>query len=97
MAPRGGHEVLVSGICSAHQHHEPGCVQCEADVRDMFPDYDEKKAEAEAAGLHTCECGFEHYRTVGFCPRCRRNLPGICSSHERYDHACLGCRRGVQT
>jgi len=85
----------VSGICSRHRDHDPGCPMCCADIRDVFPDYDEKVAEAEAAGLHLCACGFEHYRTVSFCPRCSRNLPGVCPAHEFYDHGCLACRRGV--
>lgn len=87
----------MSGICSRHQGHDPDCDLCCADIRDLLPDYDAKHAEAAAAGLHACKCGFEYYKTVSFCPLCSRNLPGVCPVHERYDHGCLGCRRGVVT
>lgn len=86
----------MSGICSAHMgYHQLGCEQCAARVEDLLPGYEEKRREAEEAGLHACPCGFEHYRTVSFCPRCHRNLPGVCPEHERYEHSCLACRRGV--
>ena len=35
-----------------------------------FPDWDKKAAEAEAAGLTTCKCGFEYYLTTDICPLC---------------------------
>lgn len=95
--PRRG--AAVSGICSRHQGHDPECDLCAIDPREALGGerYDEKAAEAEAAGLHRCECGFEYYRTVSFCPKCHRNLPGAeqCPVHEFYDHGCLGCRRGA--
>lgn len=84
----------MSGICSRHQDHDPNCPLCCADIRDVIPDYDEKAVEAAATGSHTCECGFEFFKVVSFCPRCSRNLPGVCLVHEKFDHACLGCRRG---
>jgi len=87
----------VSGICSQHQGYEPSCDLCNTDIREFLPDYDKKHAEAEAAGLHKCDCGFEHYRTISFCPMCSRNLPGVCTEHEKYKHACFQCRRGVQS
>lgn len=57
-------------LCSAHQDPVPGCRQCEANPRDIFPDWDKKIAEAEAAGRHTCECGFVYFKTVDACPLC---------------------------
>lgn len=86
----------MSGICSAHQHYEPSCELCNTDVREVLPDYDRKKAEAEAAGEHDCECGFTYYKTTSFCPKCSRNLPGVCPGHEKYNHDCIRCRRGAQ-
>lgn len=62
----------MSGICSAHQHKEPGCPACHTEPRDVFPGWDEAVAEAKAAGEHQCECGFVYYKTVDFCPLCQR-------------------------
>jgi len=87
----------MSGICSAHREYDPDCDLCNVDPREFLGGevYDRRHAEALEAGLHKCPCGFEHYRTVSFCPLCSRNLPGVCPAHEKYKHSCLGCRRGV--
>lgn len=61
----------MAGICSAHQHKEPGCSLCQANPRDIFPNWDAMIAKANAAGLQTCShCKFEFYRTVSMCPKC---------------------------
>ena len=61
----------MSGICSRHQHKEPECTACCADIRDLLPNYDEMCAEAEAAGTAICTgCDFEYYLTVNSCPNC---------------------------
>lgn len=62
----------MAGICSAHwgPEPEPGCAACAADIRDAFPYYDEMVARAEAAGRHTCECGFVYFKTTRICPLC---------------------------
>jgi hypothetical protein len=63
----------MAGICSAHGGEEAveGCAACHATPRDLFPnDWDRMVAEAEAAGLAVCECGFEFYLTTTVCPRC---------------------------
>lgn len=58
-------------ICSRHQVPDPDCELCNTNIRDASPDYDEKLAEAEAAGIHTCEkCDFVYYKTVDSCPKC---------------------------
>ncbi len=90
-------EMARWSICSRHQVPDPDCDLCAVDAREAIgPElYDRKQAEAEEAGLHRCACGFEYYGTVSFCPRCSRNLPGVCPAHEFYRHSCLGCRRGV--
>lgn len=49
----------------------PGCPACHATPKDLFPDWDQKCAEADAAGLTRCpKCGFEHYLTSDECPLC---------------------------
>ena len=59
------------GICSKHQTSDPNCRLCQADVRDLIPNYDQLLDEALAAGLRICwKCGFEHYKTTNMCPRC---------------------------
>lgn len=60
----------MANICSRHQRYEKDCKLCNSDVRDLFPDWNDKVAEAEAAGSVTCECGFEYYLTVNDCPMC---------------------------
>lgn len=68
----------MSGICSAHQHHEPGCPRCEADVRDLIPGYDRLVDEAERAGTRVCSvgtCRFVFYRTTDLCPLCGARQP----------------------
>lgn len=42
----------------------------------MFPDWERKVAEAEAAGTETCSaCGFTYYRTTTCCPLCNGRGP----------------------
>lgn len=63
----------MSGICSEHQGHDPGCKLCNTDVRELLPDYDQKADEAERAGTRVCEfreCRFVFYRTTDCCPLC---------------------------
>jgi len=57
-------------ICSRHQKYQADCKLCNANPRDLFPDWDKKVAEAEAAGLYTCVCGYEYYLTTDSCPFC---------------------------
>ncbi len=57
-------------ICGIHSKPEPNCPRCQTDIRDVIPDYDQKLAEAKAAGEHTCRCGFVYYKTIAFCPLC---------------------------
>lgn len=61
----------MAGICSRHQGYVVGCVQCEADPRDMFPNWDDMIAAAEAAGRYTCHnCKFVYFKTTDTCPSC---------------------------
>jgi len=62
----------VAGICSKHRDYDPDCDLCEADLEDLFGRSmaAAMRAEAEEAGLYTCDCGFEYYKTVDSCPRC---------------------------
>lgn len=58
-------------ICSAHRRKDPNCEMCKLDIREVFPDYEKKHAEAIAAGLHKCtNCNFEYYKTTDMCPLC---------------------------
>jgi rubrerythrin len=66
----------MAGICSKHQHFEPGCRLCAIDIRDALPGYEKKLAEAKAAGEHTCEeCGFVYFKTIDVCPMCYAPRP----------------------
>ena len=68
----------MSGICSKHRGHDPGCRLCNADVRDLIPDYDRLVDEAERAGKRVCAfatCRFVFYRTTSCCPLCGRVQP----------------------
>jgi hypothetical protein len=68
----------MAGICSAHHPDMgpvEGCAACHATPHDLFPDWDEAVARAEAAGTAVCACGFEFYRTVDFCPKCGAEAP----------------------
>lgn len=61
----------MSGICSRHRGYDPDCHQCNTDIREVLPDYDEKCREAEEAGKVDCgACGFTFYRTTPTCPAC---------------------------
>jgi hypothetical protein len=62
----------MAKICSLHQGYELTCRLCNTDIREVFPDYDQKVAEAKAAGTHVCECGFEYYKTTDTCPLCSK-------------------------
>jgi uncharacterized OB-fold protein len=64
----------MASICSLHRDNNPDCPMCQASPTDLFPDYHEKLAEAEAAGRYTCRCGFVYYRTVDYCPLCSRPM-----------------------
>lgn len=67
----------MAGVCSAHGGPEPveGCAACKATVQELLGITDEEYAamrwQAEDAGLYTCDCGFEYYKTVDACPLCR--------------------------
>lgn len=56
-------------LCSAHPYHVENCAACNASTEDI-DGWEEAEAEAKAAGLHTCKCGFEYYKTVDSCPLC---------------------------
>jgi hypothetical protein len=61
----------MAGICSEHQKPHPACKLCHTHPRELFPNWDEKVAEAEAAGTTKCaKCGFEFFLTVDMCPKC---------------------------
>ena len=65
----------MSGICSAHSSDvtDPDCVACKSTPADLLGKerYAAMKAEAEAAGTHTCAtCGFVFYKTTMLCPAC---------------------------
>lgn len=67
----------MSGICSAHHPSlgpVEGCDLCHASIEDLFgvDTVIQMRAEAEAAGLFTCDCGFEYYKTVDACPLCAK-------------------------
>ncbi len=61
-------------ICSIHHEYNKDCKLCNTHPRDVFPDWDKKVAEAEAAGKTTCKCGFEYYLTTDSCPLCGERL-----------------------
>ena len=67
----------MSGICSIHAPQlgpVEGCAACHASLEDLFgvSEVALMRAEAEAAGLFTCDCGFEYYKTVDSCPLCEK-------------------------
>ncbi len=68
----------MAGICSKH-HPDIGIVEgindkcklCHVTPHDLFPDWDQKVAEAEAAGEVKCfVCGFKYFATTNNCPLC---------------------------
>ncbi len=67
----------MAGVCSAHWGPDPveGCAACNSTVQELLGlndcEYAAMVARAEDAGLYTCECGFEYYKTVDACPLCR--------------------------
>jgi len=64
----------LSGLCSRHWHSEPGCHTCALKAEDVFPDWTQVVAKAEAAGKHECAgCGFVFYLTIDTCPKCYRS------------------------
>jgi hypothetical protein len=65
----------MAGICSAHAHYEPGCRLCNVSIERALPGYKRKLAEAQAAGEHTCKCGFTYYKTIDVCPMCYELRP----------------------
>jgi hypothetical protein len=67
----------MAGVCSAHFGDVPvaGCGPCHTTPGDLFPNWDEKVAEAEAKGEHTCaKCQFVFYLTVDTCPLCEHKI-----------------------
>lgn len=61
----------MAGICSAHQKPDPSCKLCRTHPRELFPNWDAKVKEAQAAGTMKCrKCGFEFYLTTDICPKC---------------------------
>jgi len=54
-------------ICSRHPIHVDECELCQ--VLLVIPL--NLIIEAETAGLHKCECGFDYYKTVDSCPLCQ--------------------------
>jgi hypothetical protein len=61
----------MAGVCSAHRKKEPGCKLCATHPREIFPNWDKKVKEAQAAGTMKCaKCGFEFYLTINMCPKC---------------------------
>lgn len=74
----------MSGICSIHQSRPgpvEGCIPCHSTMEDLLGETTVAimRAEAEAAGLFTCDCGFEYYKTVSACPLCRKERKIILS------------------
>lgn len=67
----------MSGICSIHPPPLgpiEGCVACHSTLADLLGETTVAimRAEAEAAGLFTCDCGFTYYKTVDSCPLCEK-------------------------
>ena len=74
----------MSGICSVHPPQigpVEDCAACHATLEDLFgaTEVARARAEAEAAGLFTCDCGFEYYKTVSDCPLCSKERKIILS------------------
>jgi hypothetical protein len=72
----------MANMCSNHHPSRgpvEGCVLCHTHPRDVFPDWDQKLAEAKARGKATCEyCEFVRYRSseplTEMCPKCQRYI-----------------------
>lgn len=67
----------MAGICSMHHPSlgpVEGCAACHATPADLFgnAEWAAMQARAEEAGLFTCDCGFEYYKTVDSCPLCHK-------------------------
>lgn len=67
----------MTGICGIHHPSQgpvEGCVACHSTIEDLFGKTEVAlmRAEAEAAGLFTCDCGFEYYKTTDSCPLCEK-------------------------
>lgn len=65
----------MTGICSAHHPSlgpVEGCDLCHSTIEDLLGETTVAvmRAEAEAAGKFTCDCGFEYFKTVNDCPLC---------------------------
>ena len=67
----------MAGVCSLHHPSHgvvEGCDMCSATVQELLglndSEYAAMRCRAEDAGLFTCECGFEYYKTVDDCPLC---------------------------
>lgn len=65
----------MSGICSAHQGHDPNCRLCNTTPGQLFGEdvWANMQATAEAAGLVACKnCEFKFYLTTDTCPACHQ-------------------------
>lgn len=67
----------MTGVCSMHHPSMgkvEGCVACNTSVQELLGQNDEEYAamqwRAKDAGLYTCDCGFEYYKTTDSCPLC---------------------------
>lgn len=65
----------MTGICSIHQSRSgpvEGCIPCHSTMEDLLgaSTVAQMRAEADAAGEFTCDCGFTYYKTVNDCPLC---------------------------
>lgn len=62
-------------VCSKHFHYREDCGLCNTSTQELLGlndcEYAAMHARAEDAGLYTCDCGFEYYKTVDSCPLCR--------------------------
>jgi hypothetical protein len=63
----------MAKICSRHIEADPDCAACNIPDDDPFMlMLEESRKKSEAAGKHTCECGFVYYKVVDSCPLCNR-------------------------
>lgn len=60
-------------ICSIHQKYNKDCKLCNISTEDI-PGWNEKVAQAKKAGTFMCECGFEYYLTIDYCPLCGKSM-----------------------
>ena len=67
----------MAGVCSMHPPQlgpVEDCLACNTTVQELLglsdAEYAYMQAEAKEAGLFTCDCGFEYYKTTDSCPLC---------------------------